>query len=316
MRKGRALLALLAAGVAIPIGILSATAASATSAPAGTIVFARVARDDAFGADDLYAERCQVGSLWEINADGSELRRLAGTTRGDCDPELSPDGSRLAFVSYRGGAASIWVANADATNAVPLTRAADDFWPSWSPDGSQIVFERPVADNDSELYLVGADGSMLRHIAGGPDFDGTPDWNPITGDLLVVSYGRTGFGSDSIGCKQDNAALYRLNSDGSHPRRLTRCTVSSLMPAWSPDGSAIAWSRNRSLAVMNADTTNVRIVAKGGEQPTWSPDGQWLAYVDGGGDGNLNIVRSDGTDRRVLPVPSSVIQGPSWNPIP
>lgn len=162
--------------------------------------------------------------------------------RDDCDPDPSPDGTRLAFASRLGGGpSSIWVADADGTHPRRVTRGGTDFKLAWSPDGSRIAFERQHGPNDYELLVVNADGTGLRSIRGGPGFDGTPDWSPTDGDLLIGSSGRKGLGSAAIRCK--GSALYRLDPEGSNVRRLTRCGRESILPQWSPDGSALAWAR-------------------------------------------------------------------------
>ena len=238
--------------------------------------------------------------------------------RDDCDPDPSPDGTRLAFASRLGGGpSSIWVADADGTHPRRVTRGGTDFKLAWSPDGSRIAFERQHGPNDYELLVVNADGTGLRSIRGGPGFDGTPDWSPTDGDLLIGSSGRKGLGSAAIRCK--GSALYRLDPEGSNVRRLTRCgrEVDS-KPQWSPDGSALAWARGtpyggplraRSKRV-DADTTGlIRILDPHGEGAGWSPDGQWIVYVPGTGRLSTRSVR-DGAGRIRLTSSSDERQSP------
>lgn len=303
----------LVAGVVLSLGAGGAagghTGKSRELVPPDTaIVFSRCAYDE----NDL----C-IGTIWVINTDGSNLHELINSGSGDSDPELSPDGTLLAFSSNRGGGhgSSIWVARPDGTGARQITRGGDDYMPAWSPSGSEIAFERAVKDwSDWELYIAEEDGSAVRRIPGGADFDGLPDWNPADGDLVIASWGSEGLGGKAR-CANNTAALYRLDSNGRRARRITRCSWVSLMPTWSPDGSAIAWSRGKtddtlSLAVMNADTKNVRILEAGGEQAAWSPDGKWLAYIR---EGNIFLVRGDGAGRIQLTSRLGASE-PTWAP--
>lgn len=281
-------------GLLSPVIVVAALVVAASAGPATSRVALPPPGTIVFGRGDTDAD-CH-GSLWEIGTDGTNARPLVDSGAGECDPDPSPDGTRLAFASRRGGGSSIWVADADGTDPRRVTSGGTDFKPSWSPDGTQLAFERRRGANDYELFVVNADGTGLRAIHGGPDFDGTPDWGPAAGDLLIASAGRKGLGPTATRC--DGTALYRLEPDGSRVRRLTRCGWESLMPQWSPDGSAIAWARGVpgsdtfSLAVMNADTTGVRILDPLGEGPGWSPDGRWLVYAR---DGSLYAIGRDGS---------------------
>src|SRR5690348_9607649 len=75
--------------------------------------------------------------------DGSSVRTLISSTRDDVNPQFSPDGSRIAFVSTRSGHPEIWACNSDGSKAVQLTSfggaAVND--PRWSPDGERIAFD-------------------------------------------------------------------------------------------------------------------------------------------------------------------------------
>jgi Tol biopolymer transport system component len=126
------------------------------------------------------------GSLWVVNVDGSNAHRL---DTGGVSPwwwaRWSPDGATILFPTERlqpGGA--LWTIGPDGSD---LTKVFEDeegrfaSVPTWSPDGSQILFAlNPTNDsfvhNANWLYVVDADGSGLTLVIGGPGFKGSPEW--------------------------------------------------------------------------------------------------------------------------------------------
>ena len=81
-------------------------------------------------------------NIFVMNADGSNLTILTcNVVTGDSDPSWSPDGSKIAFTSFRDGNAEIHVMNADGSDPINLTNnPAWDYAPAWSPDGTRIAF--------------------------------------------------------------------------------------------------------------------------------------------------------------------------------
>ena len=110
--------------------------------------------------------------------------------------------------------------------------------------------------------------------------------------------------------------LYVTDADGSGQTRLTDCLPSGVDgfecanlydPAWSPDGTLIAFNDFRSIYVMNADGTDVsRLISRSWdspyyEEPTWSPDGKWIAFCAISGNlSTIQVVRADGAYRTPL----------------
>jgi TolB protein len=93
-------------------------------------------------------------------------------------PAWSPDGSQIAFESYRDGNSEIYVMDANGSNPVRLTD--DPAWdrdPAWSPDGSRIVFQS-ARDCNGEIYVMNADGSNPVRLTRDASSDDDPAWSP------------------------------------------------------------------------------------------------------------------------------------------
>ena len=103
-----------------------------------------------------------------VNPVGGALVRLPGTRAGDGSAAWSPDGRRIAFLSYRKGDGEIFVVDGDGSNLRELTfsRATDDD-PSWFPDGQRIAFES-ARTNDTEVWSMRADGRAQTQLTQAP----------------------------------------------------------------------------------------------------------------------------------------------------
>ena len=253
--------------------------------------------------------------IYIMNPDGSGQRRLTQHDGIDNQPDLSPDGTRIAFVSQRGGGTDLFVMNADGSDLRRLTYLADSLGvvqPAWSPDGKRIAFNSRVRPH---LYVINVDGTglvdlMARQSAGGM----MPAWAP-DGKRIVFSSSRDG-----------HPQLYVMDADGENIVRLTFTEGADQRPDWSPDGRKIVFHSTRDgdqeIYVMDADGSNqVRLTTHPGPDahPSWSPDGQRIVFHRQVlGHGQIFVMNADGSDLRRLTDLSPVAYSgfPSWGPAP
>jgi TolB protein len=136
--------------------------------------------------------------------------------------------------------------------------------------------------------------------------------------------GRIVFSSDRAG---DNLDLFMMAADGSGVRRLTRTPANEMLPAWSPDGTELAFlsfqddlesldadASPAEIKVMRADGSGVRTLTTpepGTGAITWSPDGERAAFA---AQGKIDVIRTDGTQRHELTDAPGEENWPSWSP--
>ena len=225
---------------------------------------------------------------------------------------------KIVFGSEPGRLTAI---NADGTGQTNLTAGGSilDDNPVYSPDGSKIAFHRQNGFR-TDIWVMNADGSNPVAVLPGDTFNAQPSWSP-DGNKLVFASNKSGPGKVEIWvANADGTDLVRLttaiqvSADGQGP-----IFSSDIDPAWSPDGSRIAFSSSRDgiadreLYVMNADGTNQTRLTDNtidDHRPTWSPDSQKIAFDANGGRG-IVIINRDGTN------PVNVTTDgfdPAWSP--
>jgi serine/threonine protein kinase len=120
-----------------------------------------------------YSSGFSNANIWRVELAGptraASRRALISSSRNDAVPDYSPDGERIAFVSYRLGDPDIWACSGDGSNCVQLTSFGGPpvYDPRWSPDGKYIVFSSASA-GQSSLYVVGAEGGKARRVTADP----------------------------------------------------------------------------------------------------------------------------------------------------
>lgn len=194
---------------------------------------------------------------------------------------------QIAYISDRSGVPQIYMSNVDGTNMVQITDIGNGACqPSWSPDGSQLVFISPCqqrADSpqnpytDTSLFTINADGTGLKQVTNVPGADFEPDWSPDGKRIAFASI------------RDGNRQIYVLDVDTQAVIRLTEpdVNIENGQPAWSPDGKLIAYMVKRvgtyQIWVMS-DTgqDNIQLVRSGQSlwdyAPGWSADGKVILF--------------------------------------
>ncbi|MBI2761120.1 MAG: PD40 domain-containing protein [Chloroflexi bacterium] len=273
--------------------------------------------------------------------DGSSRRQL--TFAGDNGrPDWSPDGSSIAFGSLGNGRSWVAVMDADGSHQRLVVEGSPD--PDWSPDGKQIAFSRPsvAADGriESQIWLVGADGSNLRQLTYSSTFKAGPSWSPDGAQLVFILLANPRSPTDP----QPQIGI--MNADGTNERVLTteqrvnvrhepdgtttvlETAYDANAPAWSPVDNRIAfWSgietQYGQIWVINADgTASTQLTEdpnhRNSDDPSWSPDGTHILFSTGrSGRNELWVMDADGSNERKLsdidaaPLPGRA----SWQPV-
>jgi Tol biopolymer transport system component len=267
---------------------------------------------------------CVAGYIWmEVT---TPLSNVGVTKSSDGYPKWSPDGSRIAFVSFRDGNTDIYVMDSDGSNVIQLTEdpyamvnflwsSARDLYPTWSPDGRQIVFSSERDDTlmsltNYDTYIMDADGSNQVRLSE-PGHQGLPAWSP-DGQHIVLALSGNGHYDEEI---------YIMDADGSNLERLTFREGDDSYPSWSPDGKRILFAAERNgfwdIYVMDADASNRTRLTKSGNdiEPFWSPDGEHIVFTsDRDGNPNIYIMDADGTNVTLLTDGPGNANNPSWSP--
>lgn len=235
----------------------------------------------AFGRTEFLAAGGVTDTIWSMNADGSGQTMLAeaegpattGVFAGG--PRWSPDGSKIAFSRD----SDVFVMNADGSGQTNLTNTSDrDAGPVWSPDGSKIAFTRSNGNwLTDEIYVMNADGSGETRLTNDSVRDTDYVWSPDGSKLLFTNGIPTCSGP---GCPPNTNEIYVMNADGSGKTKLTDNDVQDSQPAWSADGSKIAFlsggpDNYYEVYVMNADGSAKTRLTKSRQYlnqfPEWSP---------------------------------------------
>ena len=167
-----------------------------------------------------------IKEIWVMDYDGANQRRITTYRSLALTPNVSPDGTRLAFTSYSEGQPRIFMLSLETGRRVSFhnARSGLNTTPAWSPDGRKIALASSLT-GDPEIYVANADGRSLRRLTYSRGVDISPAWNPKTGAQIA-------FVSDRSGLPQ----VYLMDADGSNVRRLTAGGGDAVTPAWAPNG--------------------------------------------------------------------------------
>ncbi len=199
-----------------------------------------------FAAESKKAFSARYISIHSMNPDGSEQLKITETVDSR-EPSISPDGSRLVYISRASGNYDIWTMKPNGSDKARITDATDDeSSPAWSPDGNTVVYS-----TSGDIFTIGIDALRPVRLTHDSYNNIEPSYSP-DGEMIV-------YASD-VGGDYD---LWVLKADGSSHIKITSDRSSERAPTWSPDGNKIAYVSNRdgefNIWVMTLESNGIKL---------------------------------------------------------
>jgi len=253
------------------------------------------------------------GTTYELqiaDADGERAQYLLRSNEPIISPVWSPDGRRIAYVSFESKKPIVYVHSlSENKRQVVASFKGSNSAPAWSPDGKTIAVVLSV-EGGSQIYLINADGSgPRRRISNSQSIDTEPRYSSDGKSLY--------FTSDRGGSPQ----IYRMSATGGEAQRVTFRGSYNVTPRPSPDGRVLAYVTRESgkfqVALMDLANQQVQVITDSDrdESPSFAPNGRMILLATViGGRGVLSAVSADGRIKQRLPYAGGDVREPSWGP--
>jgi len=258
------------------------------------------------------SSRTGAKEIWSMDYDGSNQKQLTFNRSINIEPAVSPDGTRVAYVSFAKGTPRIMVMDSSSGRTLQFynQQASLNSSPSFSQDGGKIYYSSSVSGT-AQIYVADLDGRNFRRISNSRAVEVEPKINPKSPGTMAFSSGRSG-----------PEQIYQGNTDGGDVQQLTDGTGEASNPSWNPDGVHLlyAWTRGYAQGAFNIfliDTASrhydqLTSGAGRNENPSWAPDGRHLCFMSTRtGSAQIWTMLADGTQLKRLTTTGQNLS-PAW----
>lgn len=266
-----------------------------------------------------------VVQIYIMKVDTFETRQITNLEGGACQPDWSPDGQKLIFISpckrfqdfYPGSA--MFIINIDGTGIYPIpTEPGGDYDPDWSPDGKKIVFTSLRMKQRPQIYVYDLDSGDIANLSEPYSRDMQPSWSPDGEKIIFVTE------------RRGTPQIWVMDPDGRNQLQFSHnVSYKNNSPRWSPDGQTIIFTQllgaggipKLMTAPFDLENYNEQRVTQDQipmRDADFSPDGYWISFEGwpAGSNHDIYIIAINGAGRQQLTVNPRLDFDPVWKPLP